>query len=312
MAYSGTAHGTSEMKEPFRKETSGSFSPLVLLGIFVSLFSVLRIFSKRRVDQTRTQSQSAAVENNFVIRTAATHVSVPPTLPGNGTPKWKKFAEISVAVGTLGLLGVNVLLWLANKKSSDAAENSANVAAKQFEFVERPKVSGYIKFIRPATLTPQDGMTIDVLLTLNNTGQTPAVKTFIQSEMFPITWTSNIPVVSRTRDRACKTAIQLSKTSDPFYPTIYPGREVQWNIGQRIQPKEINELVKKSEAIVAAFIICVAYHPNFTTADYFTSFVYTVARRDQARPKDRLVFLPQYGTIPIENLDAGEPEISPE
>jgi hypothetical protein len=53
------------------------------------------------------------------------------------TPPWKKIAERSIAVATVGLLVINIFVFCATKKAADAARDSANTAGESLHSVER-------------------------------------------------------------------------------------------------------------------------------------------------------------------------------
>lgn len=311
--------------EPEKETSSPARTSLWLLaplGILVSLLAILRPIRKSHHQTNPTGDPHTNTGNEHGnIPTVSTDTPANP-IPADTRKHethshkphvWEKIASVAqllIALVTLGLLIVNFRQMNANRKAAEGALRSANVAAKQLELVERPKVLGSIKFTRDARIDSREGMDIDLLLTLNNSGQTAAVKTYIQSDMRPILRMGG-PEVDEVRDRLCQSAMKMSEAqTSNFYPAVYPGIPARMGIGLKIQPTLINEMIRNGQAIMPFVVICVAYHPDFTDADYNTAFVYHIARLDKSRPGERLIFLPQYGTIPLEQLDAGEPEIS--
>lgn len=116
-------------------QSRSSVAPLFVLGILVSSFAILRLLFRRHVRQTSPQAihphQRSTEEIDPVPDIVTTNIPPSPTQQPNAqwrkddTPDWKKFTEIGVAIGTLGLLVINVFLWIATRDNAEAAKRAA-------------------------------------------------------------------------------------------------------------------------------------------------------------------------------------------
>lgn len=186
-----------------RTET-GPSSPSGLLRTLAAVFSgvLFGLFlSKSRAPyEDRTESvhpQDTADEETYNAPPIVGSNSPPSPAPednskgnANNTPTWKKWVEISIAAGTLGLLGVNILLWHSTRKAADAAASAANTAQKalqvtqqQFRMDERPYIwtSAGPDYLVPGPsgqLIPQVlviGKPIGIRVDFKNGGKSPAI-----------------------------------------------------------------------------------------------------------------------------------------
>lgn len=126
--------------------------PTSLLRILVAVFSGVLFgwFFSKFCDPNRESTQSVnpqdtpAKETYNVPRVVAPNSPQTPSHEENPngsadkTPTWKKWVEISIAVGTLGLLGINILLWRSTRKAADAANQSAKTARDALVSANRP------------------------------------------------------------------------------------------------------------------------------------------------------------------------------
>jgi hypothetical protein len=192
--------------EPERESSSPSQSslwPLALLGI---LFSWLA-FSASKGNQCSKpiHPQDTADHKCGSSRAKVDVVSQVPPPPSerndtnrskDPTPRWKKIAEIAVAVSTLGLLIVNIFQSRATRDAADAAKNAADSAVA----ANRPWIV--------ADSPPQHKRTIqEANLEWRNAGKTPAVAVFSMVEYFlagfprRLRTCSEMEIALKTQDR---------------------------------------------------------------------------------------------------------------
>jgi hypothetical protein len=114
----------------------------LLLGTLLFAFSYLRLRTPRQATlQVEPPEGNPKIKCGNGIVKVETVAQIPPASAKNDgsngwkdrTPVWKKIAEISVAIGTLGLLAVNIPLSCYTKKSADAAKESADLSKRTLE-----------------------------------------------------------------------------------------------------------------------------------------------------------------------------------
>ena len=86
------------------------------------------------------------------------------------TPLWKSLVESAVAVGTIGLLIVNIFLLGATKESAKAAKDSIDLARKNARFEQRAWLGFSFGNFKYTVDQP-----LDTPYQVTNTGKTPAL-----------------------------------------------------------------------------------------------------------------------------------------
>jgi hypothetical protein len=122
---------------------------LGLLGILAYVFGAL-VFSKIHAPHENAgkaihPQNTSTNPNNSAPRQPSIITEVRPSNQNadntNGskqhTPLWEKLAASAVALGTLGLLVVNIFLLRTTKISTDAAKSAAKTASDQFSLTKR-------------------------------------------------------------------------------------------------------------------------------------------------------------------------------
>ena len=127
-----------------------SLWPLGLLGI-LALVSLLRPSNKsnkncgqsNHPENTTTNPPNSTPGQPAVVAkvTPPPHQCNNPKRGRNGAPLWEKLAAGAVAIGTLGLLIVNIFLWCSTKKAADAAEKAAVAAQQQTELMRQQLIA---------------------------------------------------------------------------------------------------------------------------------------------------------------------------
>jgi hypothetical protein len=174
----------------------------------------------------------------------------------------------------------DTLAALAKTDSTIAALNAqANVMRGQLnemDIARRPWVTANIA--PTDQITTQDGsISISTLITLRNTGQTPAIRTNIHGEGFPIMtmitnhWTES--------ERVCETADKGVKMNMTTSPTVFPG-EIKLPLKYTFQvPKDKIDDYNKHFAgmngmIHLALLICLSYTEYGNAPIHHTSFAF--------------------------------------
>jgi hypothetical protein len=150
--------------------------PLALLGIL----SVSALFASKgnQFKKSQPPHDKPNPPHNPAPRQSLVVPEIPPT-PTNSnnsnggkesTPPWKKRAEISIAIATLGLLVVNIGLMCANKKSADTA------ARQVADYESKESAQLIAKDVHLNTIEEVGGetFTIELVYSLKNIGATSA------------------------------------------------------------------------------------------------------------------------------------------
>jgi hypothetical protein len=175
--------------------------PLALLGTLLFSLSYIRLRTPRQATHQRESPQgNPKIKCGNGIFKVEIVSQVPPAPAkdddSNGwkdrTPRWKKIAEKSVALGTLGLLLVNIPLSYYTKKSADAAKESADLSKHTLEGMNAATFR--INEILPTT---EDYWRIYI----GNFGHVAAPKLEMSYSVIHAAFPSGIPIGSVERDR---------------------------------------------------------------------------------------------------------------
>ncbi len=121
-----------------------------LLGL-LGILSLAALFTPKHNQSGESVSphDNPRIKGNLAPRELFAVPHIPPT-PSQGsdtngrkdyTPPWKKRAEIAIAVGTVGLLVINIFLMFSTKKSADTQERSFNLAIRRAEDSDQAKLT---------------------------------------------------------------------------------------------------------------------------------------------------------------------------
>lgn len=208
------------------------------------------------------------------------------------TPRWKKIAESVVALGTLGLLIVDIFLMCSTKKAADTG-------ATQLELSQRPWVIPLVSIAGLLTFDA-DGASLMLHFKSRNTGPSPAIDVLFEPELYLSS--PNKPDGFVERERLCNDVSQRNplEVGTALMPEIDDIRD----ISVRVSRKEI----EKDSAFVggrffnAVIITCITYIPIFKKdARYYTGIVYDFGRISPSNPNVFLGFMPNED-VPIQNL----------
>jgi hypothetical protein len=191
-----------EPEEETSSRARNSLSPLALLGILVSWVALVSIRRPpRKPDENRGKADypvdTTTNPDDSAPRQLTTVAQVPPAPPQNDNadrrkndaPLWEKLAATAVAIGTLGLLVVNIFLWSSTKKAADAAMDAAIAAKKAQKFSEtslRVQVRPYLSAVSmrgSGSVIPGKNV---IGIVLRNSGRTPALKVSFESAQVSI------------------------------------------------------------------------------------------------------------------------------
>jgi hypothetical protein len=155
-----------------------SLWPLALLGIPLFAWSYISSRIPRQATSKAEHPQdSPKIKCGDGIIKVDIVSQVPPTPSENEnsngskecTPLWRKIAEIAIAIGTLGLLLVNIFLASYTSTSARAAKRSVELAGKNARMDQRAWVA--VSDIPPDFQKNKDWK---VRIIFKNTGKTPA------------------------------------------------------------------------------------------------------------------------------------------
>jgi hypothetical protein len=160
-------HFVESKKEPSAQPGTPSLRSFALLGILVSAFAIIRALVPRRsVHRVSTESDSlqrpTTDPSNSDHQPVSTYIP-PRMIQQPKTSKWRSLWKSVLRYTTVGLLIINVLLWLSTKKAADAAKESADLTKHVHEGVD----AAIVRILR---ITPQ--YSDEFSMTLANVGKT--------------------------------------------------------------------------------------------------------------------------------------------
>ncbi len=180
-----------------REPSSLSQSSLWLFGL-LGILSVSALLTSKRNQSGKSASphDKAQVKGNFAPRGAIAVPEIPPS-PACGhntnerkdnTPPWKKWAEIAIALGTVGLLIVN----LGQMRSTEKAATAAETANKNAQAALTISQQAYV------TVGRQDGTVAEVIMPNKTTAKAAILVYFQNSGHLPakFNWGSDSTLIA--------------------------------------------------------------------------------------------------------------------
>jgi hypothetical protein len=262
----------------------------VLFGLFLSKF---RAPYEDRTESIRPQD-TPNEETCNAPRIIASDSPPTPTHEENPngstdkTPMWKKWVEIGVAVGTLGLLGVNILLWHSTKKTADAADQSAKAASRQLEMIDRPWLK---EIVRPNAdfLYNDGGFSWAINVQLQNVGHSVATGAFVAGKLIAAN-IQNADLVDGPANAMNKFCDTIASES-PINPrrwgvSVFPGDiDSVLGLSPILFPNDIKGNVVDGgktlgRSIFPILIGCVDYQYSASSIRHQTRFIYDVFWKD--------------------------------
>jgi hypothetical protein len=171
--------------------------------------------------------------------------------------------------------------WCEMRDATIAATSTARTAAKEFELSERPWVDAGISLVGPLKFD-ENGARVNLNIALRNTGHSPALNTWIESEMF-IGFTGPRP--SSYSQGVCERATHEPGTAlfpnAPFAETHGVGLTRQ-EIEKEKSNREHLAFKLGDKFLLPVIIVCISYHPVFDEKKvYHTSYILELMRRDE-------------------------------
>ena len=185
-------------------------------------------------------------------------------------------------------------------RSAKAAEDTAKTAVLQVEVADRPWVSIEVNIIGPFTFDA-NGANLPTLVTLKNSGHSPAAGLWIDGEL--ITKEPFDPV--HERERFCNQVQAQELTNPRLTNTLFLGTDYrrQWTFTSGRD--NLDRLVKtRGGLIVPVLIICAVYHAAFVQTPHQSARIFWLLdARDSTNPGEALAILTDGSTaIPAQRL----------
>jgi len=276
-----------------------------------------KLSSNQKENRTETMRPQDGISDDGKS-VQAEHFSVadlPPTPPHNNhsnrseddAPRWKKLAEISIALANLGLLAINIFLWTATKKSANAADSAAKTAVASI----RPWIDLDAAVIGPLTFDNQ-GAHLPLVVSIQNVGHSPAVRVGEHQE-FIQTLLNSDPEPWQELKRVCTQA--AGESAQPanrgVTVTIFEKKphfsQLQMTMGPQELAKTLKdifpEMPNPPTFVEAKIIWCVGYRGDFESTTHRTGYIWEVQRKTKNGfahierngddvPKEELVLTP--------------------
>jgi hypothetical protein len=180
-------------------------------------------------------------------------------------------------------------------RSAKAAEETAKTSAEQLDVADRPWVSIDMNVIGPLTFDA-NGANLKTLMTLRNSGHSPAAGLWILGELLSMAATD----LTVERDRLCEEAKAQATTNPRMATTLFPTSDYnrEWIFTSGKESLE-NAIKENHGIIIPALIVCVAYRPAFTMSVHKTARIYWVMdANDPRNPQNALAVITD-GSTPI-------------
>lgn len=217
-------------------------------------------------------------------------------------------------------LDQNSVLLRQGEVSSRAAEEAANTAAKQLEMAERPWISADLAVGGPLVFGA-DGAKMPVVLSITNSGRSPATRVEVTVEWFPIFLDRPDPFLRLMN--VCKSVEAASSTISPeavkngahyMSRIIFPGKQPSQIYVLSMDRADIQEGISgiakhlfpgyapKRRALQIDVLACIGYRPPFLEAQYHTGIITELFRLDSKQPRASAEISADPGEIPPGDL----------
>lgn len=257
------------------------------------------IREQRKAERERHESQEHA-DNEQIIRALErisdqantyTHQERTQNDRSEGWERRKFWLEIAAVIAAF--IGAYILLFTLEeaKRSTAAAQQSANAATAQLEATDRPWIKATPKAWSAVKFTPEGNMSFSVTFDLTNVGHSVATHVTIRPGGF-------IPA----KDMYFTEPIERQKTlcnkseADGLSLTLFPNDTKQLNVGINISREEMeknvvapppgaqNPPVPSGKRINPVLFGCVDYRFASLPKHHQTGFIYTIARTEPSSP----------------------------
>lgn len=165
------------------------------------------------------------------------------------------------------------------KRSADAAKRAAETSASQLEMAQRPWIEPDVALNSGVTFDESGGQ-VEFLNTLKNIGNTPAIRTFEEQEIY-LSSPARLSV-EKERDRFCA-QVRPTGIGHTIFPRGQPYRE---RVLLHIPQSDIDGIqadFKKAYGVTNRFlpaylISCFAYNSTFNAKVYYSTTVHDLVR----------------------------------
>jgi hypothetical protein len=275
------AHGI-ERSSPTRNPSEHRGLLYVLLGVFGAWILSRWLIPTKHSDESNDTENNAndeiRIRQNPSSRPFKVAInSVPPPTPPTNEEKAEKernrkyktlksLLELGMTVGTIGLLGVNLLLWHSTKQSIE-------ISQKQLEMSERPWISVSLPLItEPLTIDSSGNVSTAIQFDAKNIGRTPA-KEVIEEVPFVLTGGFVYP----TLQKLCSVNAGDTSVSGPIGQTLFPN--------ESLMPTSYSvtgHAIKLSPGTYGAgsfysVVGCIIYKSFVSDQTYYSGFGYTIS-----------------------------------
>jgi hypothetical protein len=159
------------------------------------------------------------------------------------------------------------------------------------ELAERPWVDANVSIDGPLTYDV-NGARFQILITLRNTGRSPAFNTSIHPKMIV---TFGPEEAMKVREQLCGDA-ESSVNTMSFGTTLFPDVQFPNHMAVYLAKKDYEDAKRVwkgqlGENIVGpTLVFCIAYRPTFSPAVYKTSYIFDVLRIDKTTNLPQIQF----------------------
>jgi hypothetical protein len=207
---------------------------------------------------------------------------------------WCTFAAVLIYAG------ITAAIWNANKKSAEAAKDSADATAKQLELTERPWVSIEMK-VETGFIFDPNGARVGLKVTMKNIGHSPATALWPEAVMLPIEPSD----ILAERDKYCKEVMDREGKLTRAGYMLFPGEELEQHWMMSAKRKDVEQAANRSNGFIRPVIIaCLPYRSTFNQSGYLTSkirdFVWFPELTNPVPAYD--IHVVEKGTIPLEHM----------
>jgi precorrin-2 methylase len=210
-----------------------------------------------------------------------------------------------------------LVLAQAAKVSADAARQQSITNTNQLELSQRPWVSANFAVYGPLVFD-RDGGHINILVTIRNTGHSPAIRGHYDFKLYPTFL--RVPDPVKERETMCANVEGVSALPRNLHSlqTFFVKDNMPLNVGLAINQEQINKaMIDIPESLFPnshpsnktwvkwvpiVLISCIAYRSTFTDRQYHTGYLLSLDRID---PKSGEIpkLVPTVGTsIPASEL----------
>lgn len=284
-----------------------SLWPLALFGTAIALLSLPRSSSHLRknaagsVHPAQPTSRPSDKADCLILH------NVPPSLgqranpdrDKDDTPKWKKRADVSIAIGTIGLLLVNVFLLFATK-------NATRIASRQLEMADRPWLRDDV-IPKANFIFDKGSISWGVLIKGENVGHSVATGVFAEATLIALHGADYVDGPTKELNKFCD-RFPNSRTKPPnqWGVSVFPNdfTEIPYAVimmADDVERASVDGGTALGNSIFPMLIGCIDYQYSTSDKRHQTRFIYDVFYKDleAATPQP---FISMGKTLPVAGM----------